>query len=107
VPANPLVVLSEPDLGLGPIVNDPGQNGKFKIPTLRNVAVTAPYSHNGSFPTLKDMVSFINDRNGFIPGVKDNIVNPELDPDLVGNLGLSDADIDDLVAFLNTLTDDY
>jgi cytochrome c peroxidase len=101
VPANPLVPLVDPDPGLGATVADPAQNGKFKIPTLRNIAVTAPYSHNGAFPTLTDMVSFINDRSAFTPEVNENIA-----PN-VGNLGLSEADIDDLVAFLNTLTDDY
>ena len=88
-----------PDLGLGPIVGDPAQNGKFKVPTLRNIAKTAPYSHNGYFATLKDMVSFMNDNSTFQPEVGDNL-SPE-----VGNLGLRESQIDDIVAFLNTLSD--
>lgn len=99
VPANPTV--PAPDLGLGGDLGDPSQNGKFKIPTLRNIAVTAPYSHNGGFPTLFDMVSFINDSSGFTPDVNQNITP------MVGNLGLSDVEINDLIAFLHTLTDDY
>ncbi|MCB2147921.1 MAG: c-type cytochrome [Deltaproteobacteria bacterium] len=99
VPANPVV--PAPDYGLGEDVNDPDQNGKFKIPTLRNIAVTAPYSHNGGFPTLYDMVSFINDSSGVTPDVVENITP------LVGNLGLTEAEIDDLIAFLHTLTDEY
>ena len=100
VPANPLLDLPA-DLGLGAVVDDESQDGKFKIPTLRNIAVTAPYSHNGSFPTLNEMVAFINDSSQFTPEVSDNI------SDMVGKLGLDSNDIDDLVAFLNTLTDDY
>lgn len=72
------------------------------IPTLRNIAVTAPYAHNGVFPTLYDMVSFINDSTGFVPDVGGDNVSTA-----VGNLGLSEAQIDDLIAFLHTLTDDY
>ena len=99
VPANPAV--PSPDLGLGEDVEDPDQDGKFKIPTLRNIAMTAPYTHNGGFPTLYDMVWFINDSSGFTPDVDRNIV------DTVGNLGLSEENIEDLIAFLNTLTDGY
>ena len=39
------------------------QNGKFKVPTLRNIALTAPYGHNGYFPTLKDIINFKNTRD--------------------------------------------
>ena len=51
------------DLGLGKTVNDPAQNGKFRVPTLRNVAVTAPYMHNGVFKTLFNVVAFYNTRD--------------------------------------------
>jgi cytochrome c peroxidase len=95
-----------PDLGLGAIVNDPEQNGKFKVMTLRNIALTAPYSHNGYFKTLKEIVHFYNTRD--IPGmwpeadVSDNVNRTE-----VGNLGLTDQEENDVVAFLLTLTDGY
>lgn len=88
-----------PDLGLGPVVDDPSQNGKFKVPTLRNIAMTAPYSHNGYFATLGDMVSFMNDNSGYEPEVGDNLSTA------MGNLGLSAEQVDDIVAFLGTLTD--
>ncbi|MEW6519268.1 MAG: cytochrome c peroxidase [Thermodesulfobacteriota bacterium] len=97
--ADPNCAYQYPDLGLGPVVGDPAQNGKFKVPTLRNIALTAPYSHNGYFTTLKEMVSFMNDNSGFTPEVADNLSTE------VGNLGLSDAQLDDIVVFLNTLTD--
>jgi cytochrome c peroxidase len=99
VPANPAV--PSPDYGLGGDLGDTEQDGKFKIPTLRNIAVSAPYSHNGGFPTLYGMVAFINDSSSFVADVQDNI-----DP-RVGSLGLSEAQIGDLIQFLNTLTDDY
>ena len=101
MPANPLVVLAFPDLGLGVTVNDSSQDGKFKVPTLRNIAMSAPYSHNGSFPTLEKMVGFLNDSSGTTPEVADNT-------DLgVGNLNLTDDQVNDIVAFLKALTDDY
>ncbi|MFH1217230.1 MAG: cytochrome c peroxidase [Pseudomonadota bacterium] len=88
-----------PDLGLGGFLNDPAQNGKFKVPTLRNIALTAPYSHNGYFANLRDMVSFMNNNSGYTPEVADNLSTA------VGNLGLSDAQIDEIVVFLESLTD--
>ena len=48
------------DLGLGGVVKKPGENGKFRVPTLRNVAVTGPYTHNGVFKTLRQVVVFYN-----------------------------------------------
>ena len=77
------------------------QNGKFKVPTLRNIALTAPYGHNGSFATLRDMVVFKNtrDKAGWAPDVAENMTSE------IGDLGLTDGQVDDLVAFLMTLTD--
>jgi cytochrome c peroxidase len=95
-----------PDNGLGGIVSDPDQNGKFKVMTLRNIALTAPYSHNGYFKTLKEIVHFYNTRD--VPGlwpapdVAENVNSTEL-----GNLGLSAVEEDDIVAFLKTLSDGY
>ncbi len=84
------------------------ENGKFKVPTLRNVAMTAPYSHNGYFSTLKEIVQFKNTRDGGDwpqPDDLENLyVSSEGEPSF-GNLGLTEQDVDDLVAFLNTLTD--
>lgn len=68
--------------------NDPGApdpKGAFNTPTLRDVANTAPYMHNGVLPTLRDVVVFYNTRASTAP------------------LGLTDAEIDDLVAYLNSL----
>ncbi len=102
--ADPGSVYTVPDLGLGSIVGDPAEDGKFKVPTLRNVALTAPYSHNGYFPTLTAMVSFHNSRD-----VGTTWPDPEVSANLnttdVGNMGLSSKEIADIVAFLYALTD--
>jgi len=93
------------DLGLGATVKDPAHNGKFRVPTLRNVAVTPPYMHNGVFKTLFSVVSFYNTRDlgGWqAPEVAENVNRDEL-----GDLGLTTQEIEDLVAFLNTLTDGW
>jgi len=101
LPENPLVTGDENDLGLGAVVNSGSQNGKFKIPTLRNVADTAPYGHNGYFTSLKDMVNFINSRDSMHlqPDVDQNITK------VVGNLGLTDMQVNHLVSFLESLSD--
>lgn len=106
IPINPLLANNPIDYGLGGFLVDAAQNGKFKVPTLRNVALTAPYGHNGYFPTLKDMVNFKNTRdvvdwNWDKPEVVDNLYTDEN----MGNLGLTDPEVNDIVAFLMTLTD--
>jgi len=73
--------------------------GKFKTPGLRNVAVTAPYMHNGMFKTLEEVVNYYNDPAKF---VSDPI---NIDPDLKKPLGLTEKEKKSLVAFLKTLTD--
>ena len=93
------------DLGLGGVVKKPEENGKFRVPTLRNVAVTAPYMHNGIFKTLRQVVVFYNTRDVGpwpAPEVPQNVNHEEL-----GNLGLTEQEVDDIVAFLRTLTDGY
>lgn len=93
------------DYGLGGILGLPEEMGKFKVMTLRNIAVTPPYMHNGVFKTLHEVVDFYNTRDlgGWPPPeVPDNVNRDEL-----GNLGLTEEEVDDIVAFLGTLTDGY
>lgn len=93
------------DLGLGITVNDPAQNGKFRVPTLRNVAITPPYMHNGIYKMLFSVVAFYNTRDVAewpAPEVSENVNIEEL-----GNLGLNNQELEDLVAFLRTLTDGW
>ncbi len=90
--------------GLDPATTDPGRievtgraldDGKFKTPTLRNIAVTGPYMHDGRFTTLRESVAHYN-RGGKAHPNKDPLMRP---------LGLSDPETEDLVAFLESLTD--
>ncbi len=99
-----------------PAIDDPAQAGKFKTPTLRNVAVTGPYMHNGVFQELRSVVLFYNKYNS--RSAKRQI-NPETGepwaaPEVAENLSLEDLEfgpalddkrVDALVAFLKTLTD--
>lgn len=73
-------------------------NGAFKTPSLRNIALTAPYFHNGSQLTLRQVVDFY-DRGGDFQNY------PDKDAD-IERLGLTEAEKTDLVAFLEALTDD-
>lgn len=84
------------DLGRYEVTQDPADRWKYKTPSLRNVALTSPYMHDGSIRSLREVVEFYN--NG-------GIVNENLDP-LVRPLGLTAIEIDDLVAFLLSLTGD-
>ena len=84
------------DLGLYEITRDPADRWKYKTPSLRNVALTAPYMHDGSLGTLRDVVEFYN--AGGVP-------NEALDP-RIRALDLSSREIDDVVAFLESLTGD-
>lgn len=93
---NNAAVNPDQDLGLGYVIA--GEDGKFKIPTLRNVAATAPYSHNGYFSTLEAMVNFHIDRGQLPPDVATNLVDPV-------TVALSDQEISDIVTFLGALTD--
>ena len=68
----------------------------FKTPTLRNVAETSPYMHDGSLSTLKEVVQFYNEG-----GSKDPLLSP-----IMGSLNLSNRDVDDLVEFLRSLSGD-
>ncbi|RTE67209.1 methylamine utilization protein MauG [Amphritea opalescens] len=106
------------DQGLldNPAVSDPAQAGKFKVPTLRNVAVTGPYMHNGVFKDLRTVVLFYNKYNSRSPVRQ---INPETEqpwaaPEVQQNISLkelesgpalADQRIDALVAFMKTLTD--
>jgi cytochrome c peroxidase len=93
------------DLGLGITVNDPAENGKFRVPTLRNIAITSPYMHNGVFKTLFSVMAFYNTRD--VADWPDPEVPENVNMDELGNLGLTNQELEDIVAFLNTLTDGW
>jgi cytochrome c peroxidase len=93
--------LSDEDIGRMAVTKDPADHGKFKTPSLRNIARTAPYMHDGRFATLEEVVEH------YSSGVRRT---PTLDPNLAkhpaGGLQLTPQEKADLVAFLKTLTDD-
>ena len=103
-------------LAQNPAVDEDGQAGKYKTPSLRNVAVTGPYMHNGVFRDLKTVILFYNQYNSKASSAK---VNPETGaewgaPEIEGTLSMEDLThgpaldekrVDALVAFLETLTD--
>ena len=82
------------------------QQGKFKVSTLRNVANTGPYMHNGIFSTLEEAVEFYNTRDVDSkwgpPEIPKNVNKEEL-----GDLLLTDDELKAIVAFLKTLSDGY
>jgi len=110
------------DLGLGGIVADPSLYGAFKVTTLRNIALTGPYGHNGYFTTLSQIITFYATRdvwptcadpstsaaNAFAMGCWPSAEFADtMNRDELGNLNLSAGDIRDIKAFLATLTDGY
>ena len=84
----------EPDLGRYEVTEDPVDRWKFRTPSLRNVAVTMPYMHDGGLTTLRDVLDFYNagakPHDGLDPGLKP--------------LGLSGRDLAAIEAFLHSLT---
>jgi cytochrome c peroxidase len=111
------------DHGLTRTTGDPAHDGMFRTPTLRNIARTFPYGHNGYFRRLGDMIDFLNTRDvgsekiagacsrlQGIPPVACPWPSPEVATNIdhahTGHLGLSDQDVTDLLAFLATLSDE-
>lgn len=97
VESQQLQALSNPkaaDLGYYEISQNPADRWHYKTPSLRNIALSAPYMHNGSLATLEQVVRFYN---------QGGIANENLSP-LIKPLGLSENEIGDLTAFLQALT---
>ena len=82
------------DVGRYEITQNPDDRWKYKTPSLRNVALTAPYMHNGSLSTLGDVVDFYN-----AGGVPNELLDPLIQP-----LQLNEQERQDLIAFLQSLT---
>jgi len=88
------------DFGRGLITGNPNDNGKFKAPTLRNIALTAPYMHDGRFATLDEVVEHYSFGLVFSP-----TIDPLMKFVANGGVELSPTEKNQLIAFLNTLTD--
>ena len=83
------------DIGKMRVTLDPSDKGAFKVPTLRNVALTAPYMHDGSVKSLEAVIDHY---------IKGGFVNPNKDK-RIKSISLSENEKQDLVAFLECLTD--
>ena len=88
------------DLGLGRVTRDENDHGKFRTPTLRNIAFSGPYMHDGRFSTLREVIDFYSE------GVQ---WSPTIDPLMKrvdnGGIQLGELEKQDLIAFLHTLSD--
>lgn len=88
------------DLGRGEVTGDPNDFGKFKVPTLRNIALSAPYMHDGRFSTLEEVV----DHYSF--GIQNSAtIDPLIEYAFQGGVQLNATQRAQLIAFLNTMTD--
>ncbi|MFM1897658.1 MAG: hypothetical protein RLZZ385_2732 [Pseudomonadota bacterium] len=129
VPPNPLLVSSgavpadwvDEGLAANPLIADASgdrvaeQRGRFKVPGLRNVAVTAPYMHNGVFRELRTVLQFYNKFNAFTESAQTNPetgqpwgpseIDATVAHDKLRSLFLTEPQIDALLAFLRMLTD--
>ena len=107
LPVNPNLPPAPIDSGLAKFeMNNPIEVGRFKAPTLRNVEKTAPYMHSGIFNTLEEVLEFYNERD-----INPKFAHPEvlstMNKEDLGNLKLTKPEINDIIAFLKTLTDGY
>lgn len=84
-----------PDRGRGAVTGNHYDNGMFRVPTLRNIALTAPYMHDGRFATLEQVIDHYASGGHYADNLNPNIMPLRLRP----------ADKADLIAFLHTLTD--
>ncbi len=91
------------DMGRGTISHQPTDNGKFKVPSLHNVALTAPYMHDGRYKTLSDVVDHYS--HGIQSSANLDLVLQDPSTGKAKQMNISDADKQALVAFLNAFTD--
>ena len=89
------------DLGRMEVTKSEADRAKFKVPSLRNVALTAPYMHDGRFATLEEVIEHYNG-----PMNRSRTLDPNLAKHPEAGLGLSAEEKAALVAFLKTLTDE-
>jgi cytochrome c peroxidase len=97
-----------PNRGLFDITGDPDDMGKFRAPSLRNIAVTGPYMHDGSVGTLEEVIDIYSRGGRKIetgPNAGDGAMSP-LKSGLIVKIDLSAQEKADLLAFLKTLTDE-
>ncbi len=86
------------DSGRFAVTKDPNDIGKFKVPGLRNIALTAPYMHNGKFKSLEAVIEYYNNPSAFVNNAigRDSLLSQPI--------GFTDLEKADLLAFLKSLT---
>lgn len=90
------------DPGAGPVLGEPSQRGGFKVPSLRNIALTAPYMHSGRFASLREAVAFYTQGRGHaVPEGEELKIHWH-----IWEPRLTDTELDRLVDFMKTLTDE-
>jgi cytochrome c peroxidase len=98
------------DQGLFEITGKPEDMGKFRPPTLRNVAVTGPYMHDGSIATLREVIEQHYARGGRLlaegSDAGDGARSPLKAP-FVSGFAIEPSEVDDLLSFLESLTDEH
>lgn len=96
------------DRGVIDVTGDPSHMGRFRAPTLRNIALTAPYLHDGSAATLADVIAIYERGGRLVTGgayAGDGALSPLKSP-FVTSVTLTNGERADLLAFLHALTDD-
>ncbi len=101
--SNGLDAVNTSDRGVGGVSGNTIEQGTFKVPTLRNIALTGPFMHDGRFATLQEVIehysSGVQSHPNLHPNLKDSNGQPK-------RMNFSPGDKDALLAFLNTMTDD-
>ena len=100
--SNGLDASSTIDLGVNEATGNPNDIGKFKIPSLKNIAIRPPYMHDGRFTTLEEVIDHYSSGIQNHPNLITPLVNSNGE---VGQFNFTQAEKEALVAFLNTLTD--
>ncbi len=99
---NGLDANSTDDLGINEVTENPNDIGKFKAPSLKNIAIRPPYMHDGRFATLEEVIDH------YSSGIQNhpNLISPLVNSDgEVGQFDFTQEEKEALIAFLNTLTD--
>ena len=97
-----LHVLTVPENPKLSLLDDGNGQFAFRTPTLRNLAMTAPYMHNGTFNTLEEVLNFYDEVNG---GSQNPNIPSELRDPHLSQLALADDEENSIIAFLNSLND--
>ncbi len=122
LPRNPEIFNGIKDIGLQQTTKSSSERGLYKVPTLRNIAITSPYMHNGYFKTLRGVIDFYSSRD-VKPKCKSKLVSEDValknncwpvaeittnvNREELGKLKLTNSEMSDLESFLLTLTDGY